>query len=72
VAQHLARAFRSNSLAKMEPLCLRRDIGQGEQIVLLLGLHALRDDDDPDIARKVDDGANRRRTLSICGGAVDE
>jgi hypothetical protein len=71
-AQQLARAFGSDRLAEMKALRLCGDVGQCEQIALLLGLHALRDDDDPDIARKIDDSANRRRALRICGGTVYE
>src|ERR1700728_595335 len=62
-AQHLACALRADCLAKMEALRLRRDIGQGEQIALLLGLYALRNDHDAAIAGEVDDRANRRRAL---------
>src|SRR6266852_9126547 len=56
----------------MRALCLRRRIYRGQESPLLLGFYALGNDLDSDVLRKIDDGADRRRTLGILGGTVDE
>jgi hypothetical protein len=69
LAQEVAGAAGAHCLAEMEPLCPGRDIGGSQQITLLLGLHALGNDPDPDIAREIDNGAYRCRALGLAGGA---
>jgi hypothetical protein len=67
-AQHLARALCSDSLAKMEALRLCCDVGQGKQIALLFGFHALRDDE----RRQANASESQGAALSFCGDSIKQ
>src|SRR5580700_386853 len=51
LAQQLSSSIGPYRFTEMEALCLRHGVGGSQEIALLLGLHALGNDDDPDIAR---------------------
>jgi hypothetical protein len=72
LAQQFGGAGRPHRFAEMEALSLRRRTDRCKERPLLFGFDPLGNDPDSDIAGKVDDGADRRRTLGILSGFADE
>ena len=67
LAQEFAGASGPHRFAETEALRTCRPIRRSQQRTLLLRLHALGNDSDPDTVRKGDDGVYRRRTVWIAG-----